>query len=231
MLLALGLAAIGVFIDLETAKRLGVIFQGVYFLGCVIAVCGVQRRAIFGPMVQPPLILAITVPTVVLVASGAPQGGLSSKALAVGTPLINGFPTMAVTTGITLLIGVVRLFTQRKPAQPAEPRRSRPAAAGPGNRPDPRQAAARRPSAAGGRPAAGQARPARQQPREQQPRQAGDKQQSREQPPRQPGKQSGQPARRPGRSGRPAQQRRPEPPRAEPPRRDSFGFDDDLYTD
>jgi hypothetical protein len=39
-----------------------------------------------------------------------------ATALAVGTPLINGFPTMAITTGFTLVIGTLRLITQRRPS-------------------------------------------------------------------------------------------------------------------
>jgi hypothetical protein len=38
-----------------------------------------------------------------------------ATALAVGTPLINGFPAMAITTGCTLAIGILRLVTQRRP--------------------------------------------------------------------------------------------------------------------
>jgi hypothetical protein len=104
------------------------VFQACYFLGCLIAIAAVERRGLFAPTVQPPLILAVTVPGVILLAGGAPaSGGLTAKALAVGTPLINGFPTMALTTGVTLAVGLLRLLTQRAPAseRPAVPR-SRP---------------------------------------------------------------------------------------------------------
>jgi hypothetical protein len=110
---ALVLTALGVFIDLERLSRLGVVFQACYFLGCLLAVAIVQQRDLFVPMVQPPLILAIAVPGVVLAAGSLPTGGVVATALAVGTPLINGFPTMAITTGLTLAIGTFRLITQR----------------------------------------------------------------------------------------------------------------------
>lgn len=138
VLLALAFTGIGVFMDLERIDRLGFIFQSCYFVGCVLAVLWVQRRGLFGPMIQPPLILALAVPGVVLAASGAGTGAsLTAKALAVGTPLINGFPTMAAATGCTLLIGVIRMLRQREPklpnvqprvqrALPAAPQRSRP---------------------------------------------------------------------------------------------------------
>ena len=117
MLCALALASTGVFADLERLNRLSVVFQVCYFLGCLLAVVVVQRRGVFGPMVAPPLILAVAVPGVVW-ATGAPPtgGGLVATALAVGTPLINGFPTMAITTGFTVAIGVFRLFLQRQPS-------------------------------------------------------------------------------------------------------------------
>jgi len=115
--IALALAASGVFADLQRINRLGLVFQACYFLGCLIAIAAVERRGLFAPTVQPPLILAVTVPGVILLAGGAPaSGGLTAKALAVGTPLINGFPTMALTTGVTLAVGLLRLLTQRAPA-------------------------------------------------------------------------------------------------------------------
>jgi Domain of unknown function (DUF6542) len=110
---ALGLTAIGVFIDMERLNRLGVVFQVCYFLGCLLAVVVVQRKGLFGPMVQPPLILAVMVPGVVLVAGSLPADGVLAAALAAGTPLINGFPTMAITTALTLTIGTFRLIIQR----------------------------------------------------------------------------------------------------------------------
>jgi hypothetical protein len=117
VLSALGLTAVGVFADIERLNRLGIVFQACYFVGCLLAVVMVQRKGLFGPMVQPPLILAIAVPGVVLAAGSLPTGGgMMATALAVGTPLINGFPTMAITTGLVLAIGAFRLVTQRRPS-------------------------------------------------------------------------------------------------------------------
>ncbi|MDQ4093406.1 MAG: hypothetical protein M3143_08400 [Actinomycetota bacterium] len=117
VLSALGLTAVGVFADIERLNRLGIVFQACYFVGCLLAVVMVQRKGLFGPMAQPPLILAIAVPGVVLAAGSLPTGGgMIATALAVGTPLINGFPTMAITTGLVLAIGTFRLVTQRRPS-------------------------------------------------------------------------------------------------------------------
>jgi hypothetical protein len=113
----LGLAAAGVFADIERLNRLGIVFQACYFLGCLLAVVVVQRKGLFAPMVQPPLILAVAVPGVVLAAGAPPKGGgMLATVLAVGTPLINGFPTMAITTGFTLAIGILRMIIQRRSA-------------------------------------------------------------------------------------------------------------------
>ncbi|MBW0010077.1 MAG: hypothetical protein JO063_08170 [Pseudonocardiales bacterium] len=113
---ALGLTAIGAFADIERLNRLGVVFQACYFLGCLLAVVIVQRKGLFGPMVQPPLILAVAVAGAVLAADSHPTGGgMIATALAVGTPLISDFPVMAITTGLTLTIGILRLIIQRRP--------------------------------------------------------------------------------------------------------------------
>lgn len=97
-------------------NTLGWVFGICYFVGSVGAVCAVQRRSLFGPMVQPPLVLAVTVPVVVLLVSGLPSSSDTlSKVLAIGTPLINGFPIMAIATGFTLAVGIFRLYQERNP--------------------------------------------------------------------------------------------------------------------
>jgi hypothetical protein len=63
-------------------------------------------------MVQPPLLAAVLIPVLVLVV-GTPGPGLTETLLMVGAPLVNAFPTMAVATGTTLLIGLLRLIVQR----------------------------------------------------------------------------------------------------------------------
>jgi uncharacterized protein DUF6542 len=126
IMIALGFTGLGVFIDLNRINGLGTVFKGCYFAGCVLAVCWVKRRALFGPMVQPPLLLAVAVPGVVLLAgnSTASGGGLLDRGLSIGAPLLNGFPTMAVATGFTLAIGIARYVLQRPPPPPPPPPRS-----------------------------------------------------------------------------------------------------------
>jgi hypothetical protein len=112
---ALGLAAAGAFLDIERLGRLSIPFQACYFLGCLLAVVVVQRQGLFGPMVQPPLILAVAVPSVILAAGDHPPRGMVSTAVTVATPLIDSFPLMAITTGFTLAIGVFRLILHGRP--------------------------------------------------------------------------------------------------------------------
>jgi hypothetical protein len=116
VLLAVGLSILAEFVDMQANKQLGTIFEVGYFIGCVGAVCAVRRRNLFGPMVQAPLIFALTIPPVVLATKGIKAGASSmSKLIDLGLPMVTGFPTMAVTTGVTVVIGGIRYFVQRKP--------------------------------------------------------------------------------------------------------------------
>lgn len=110
--LAVVLTALGVFVDVLRIGTLGVIFGITYVVGCVLAVGWVRRRNLFGPMVQPPLLVVVLVPAIVLLV-GDTGPGLTETVLMVGAPLVNGFPIMAVATGLTLLIGLLRLIVQR----------------------------------------------------------------------------------------------------------------------
>ena len=62
----------------------------------MLAIVLVQRRDLFVPMIQPPLLLAVSVLVAIAATGSLPaSGGLVSSAPAVGAPLINGFPAMA----------------------------------------------------------------------------------------------------------------------------------------
>ncbi len=112
--LAAVFTGLGVFIDLATVGTLSLVFKICYFTGCVLAVAWVRRRSLFGPMVQPPLLLALAVPAVVLLGGGIPSGASFGEALVViVAPLVNGFPTMALTTAVTAGFGAARIVAQR----------------------------------------------------------------------------------------------------------------------
>ncbi|MEU4765527.1 DUF6542 domain-containing protein [Actinosynnema sp. NPDC023794] len=116
VLIAFVVAIVGTFVDVSSAtKTVGWVFAITFFVGCVGAVVFVERRSMFGPIVQPPLVLAIVVPILVMLTQGMPGGGLATIGLALGKPLIDGFPAMAITTACTVIIGIVRVTTQKDP--------------------------------------------------------------------------------------------------------------------
>jgi len=115
VLTALALTAVGALFDELTNKTLGLPFQVLYTLGCVLAVTFVRRRSLFGPMVQPPLIMIVVAGVVLVLFAGGGSGGLAAKAIAVGPPLIGNFPVMAIATVLTVVIGAIRMILQRKP--------------------------------------------------------------------------------------------------------------------
>lgn len=120
ILSALVPAFIGAFIDINSSKTVGWTFIVVFFVGALAGILLVQRRSLFAPMVQPPLVLAATVPTLVLLTGGVQKGGLTSMALGLSKPLIDSFPVMAVTTAVTVALGILRIFLQKDPNRPSK---------------------------------------------------------------------------------------------------------------
>jgi hypothetical protein len=161
VLLGFGLAILGAFVDMKLQGHLTLLFSACYCGGAVLAVCAVQRRGLFGPMVQPPIVQAVTVPGVILLAAGMPAGGDTlATLLKVGQPLIDGFPVMAVTTGVTVLIGFFRMYRERDPDRAVKLKSKKPLNSNPATTASKRPAD-ERPSAGdtGARVAAGRGRP------------------------------------------------------------------------
>ncbi len=113
-------AFIGAFIDINSSKTVGWTFIAVFFVGALAAILLVQRRSLFAPMVQPPLVLAATVPVLVLFTGGVQKGGLANMALGLGKPLIDSFPVMAITTAVTVAVGILRMVIQKDPNRPSK---------------------------------------------------------------------------------------------------------------
>ncbi|MCI2417657.1 hypothetical protein MOQ72_09480, partial [Saccharopolyspora sp. K220] len=120
VLLAAVPTAIGTLLDIVIWTQPGILFKACFFVGCVFAVLLVKRRSVFGPMVQPPLVLTIVMPLLVLITgSGIASGaGFTGKALAVARPLISSFPIMAGATLVALGIGLIRMFVTQKRERP-----------------------------------------------------------------------------------------------------------------
>jgi hypothetical protein len=129
VVLAFGVTAIAAFVDMQRQNSLGRIYQGAFVVGCVVAVCLVRRRSLFGPMVQPPLVFAITaIGAVVLLGQKSSGSGLKSLILSVALPLTSNFPTMGITTAVVVAIGLFRLWRERDPnpeVRPNKPVRER----------------------------------------------------------------------------------------------------------
>lgn len=112
--IAAGLTAVGVSVDLLRVGALGPIFTVCYVAGCLLAVMWVRREGLFWPVVLPPLLAAVAVPAVVLLAgSPRPGTGIADRLLVIAAPLVNAFPIMAWTCGLVLVAGLIRTFTQR----------------------------------------------------------------------------------------------------------------------
>ncbi|HVL84287.1 MAG TPA: DUF6542 domain-containing protein [Pseudonocardia sp.] len=111
---AFALTALGVFVDVLRIGTIGAVFQVLFFTGCILAVAWVRRRDLFPPMVQPPLLLAVVVPSVVQLSSTPrPGSGITEQLLVVGAPMVNAFPTLAWTTAAVLAVGFARMLLQR----------------------------------------------------------------------------------------------------------------------
>jgi len=116
---AAALTAVGVAADLLRIGTLGTVFAVCYITGCVLATAWVRRNGLFWPMVTPPLLMAVAVPVVVLVAGTTkPGAGVAQRLLVIGAPLVNGFPMMAWATGLVLALGLFRIVTQRTGPRP-----------------------------------------------------------------------------------------------------------------
>ncbi|MGW1676530.1 DUF6542 domain-containing protein [Saccharopolyspora sp. NPDC002376] len=122
VLLAAVPTAIGTVLDILIWSQPGILFKACFFVGSVLGVLLVKRRNVFGPMVQPPLILVIVMPLLVLITgSGSAAGsGFTGKALSIARPLISSFPIMAGATIVALGIGLVRMFVTEKPGKRLE---------------------------------------------------------------------------------------------------------------
>lgn len=117
-------------------KDLGNVFAAMYALGCVTAVLAVRQASIFTAVIQPPLILFVTVPSSYFVFHGSQFTGIKDTLINFGYPLIERFPLMLFTSAGVLLIGLVRWYFamsgRTAPAAPVEAEANADATAAPG---------------------------------------------------------------------------------------------------
>jgi hypothetical protein len=131
VVLAFGLAAVSAVVEMLTQGSLGKIYQGAYLIGCLAAICLVRRRSLFGPMVQPPLVFAVTAIGAVVILGKDGGDGLRQLIFSVALPLTSNFPTMAITAALTVGIGLFRLWKQRDPNPPVRATRPDPTSEAP----------------------------------------------------------------------------------------------------
>jgi hypothetical protein len=123
VLLAATFTAIGFAFDAGSGnKELGSVFEALYFIGCVVAVLAVRQAGIFTAVIQPPLLLFISVPAAYFLFTGGEITGIKDVLINCGYPLIERFPLMFFASAATLLIGMGRWYhgmSMRKAAPPS----------------------------------------------------------------------------------------------------------------
>lgn len=86
------------------------VFATLYVLGCLIAVLAVQQSGVFTAVIQPPLVLFVTVPTAYFLMNSSDIHGIKDILINCGYPLIQRFPLMFFTSAAVLLIGLARWY-------------------------------------------------------------------------------------------------------------------------
>ncbi|BBZ08717.1 hypothetical protein MDOR_28860 [Mycolicibacterium doricum] len=111
MVLAFTVTAVGFAFDAGSGSReLGFVFSACYVLGCLLAVLAVRQSGIFTAVIQPPLLLFVTVPGAYFLFHSSEIHGLKDLAINCGYPLIERFPLMFFTSAATLLVGMGRWY-------------------------------------------------------------------------------------------------------------------------
>lgn len=132
VLTAVVASAIGFAFDAGSGGgQLTAAFSTLYVLGCLIAVLAVQQRGLFTAVIQPPLVLFVTVPGAYFLMHSSEIQGLKDVLINCGYPLIERFPLMFFTSAAVLLIGLGRWYFG-KAAKRAAPEAAEERAATPG---------------------------------------------------------------------------------------------------
>ncbi len=127
VLIAVTFTAIGFAFDAGSGdKELGLAFAAAYAIGCVAAVVAVRQTGVFTAVIQPPLLLFVSVPGAYFLFHSGTMDGLKDLLINCGYPLIERFPLMFFTSAIVLLFGLLRWYAgmghrRAAPAEAAEP--------------------------------------------------------------------------------------------------------------
>ena len=120
VMIAVTATGIGFAFDAGGGKELTHVFAALYVLGCLVAILMVRQSGLFTAVVQPPMILFISVPGAYYVFHGATFKGLKDVVMNCAYPLIERFPLMLITSGAVLLVGLVRWFVGSARSAPDE---------------------------------------------------------------------------------------------------------------
>ena len=114
VLIAVTASAIGFAFDAGSGtKELTGVFAAMFAIGCVAAVLAVRQAGLFTAVVQPPVLLFITVPGAYFLFHSGEITGLKDILINCGYPLIERFPIMLCTSAGVLLIGLLRWYLGR----------------------------------------------------------------------------------------------------------------------
>jgi hypothetical protein len=109
VLIAITATAIGFAYDAGSgSEELSTVYAACYVLGCIAAVLAVRQAAVFTAVIQPPLLLFVSVPTAYFLFTGSQLSSPRNTAINCGYPLIERFPLMFFTSAVVLLIGIIR---------------------------------------------------------------------------------------------------------------------------
>ncbi len=111
VLIAVTATALGFAFDAGAGtQELTNVFAAMYAIGCLAAVLMVRQAAIFTAVVQPPVLMFISVPGAYYLFHGSEITGLKDVLITCGYPLIVRFPLMLFTSAAVLLIGLARWY-------------------------------------------------------------------------------------------------------------------------
>ena len=111
VLIGVTFTAIGFAFDAGSGgKELGFAFAAAYAIGCVAAVVAVRQSGVFTAVIQPPLLLFVSVPGAYFLFHSGTMDGLKDLLINCGYPLIERFPLMFFTSAIVLLAGLLRWY-------------------------------------------------------------------------------------------------------------------------
>lgn len=121
VMIAVTATAVGFAFDAGGGKELTHVFAALYVIGCLLAILVVRQSGIFTAVVQPPIILFVAVPGCYFLFHGAKLNGLKEVVINCAYPLVERFPLMLITSGVVLLVGLIRWFVGSRSATDAEP--------------------------------------------------------------------------------------------------------------